>query len=323
MNDNNDILERLVAALDTKTQDTTSLKLVTQFFLDDEKATNANDTYLYYKKHLSAIVDYLDSIGITRVCDLNKKCINSYVIYAKDRGNKNNTINKKIVSLKSALKYCSEQGHIKSDTFNFLKKLRKDDVETETIPVELVKKILHYLVHLDSTNPFQLRMQMITFVLLDTGIRANELRQLKLDNINLDEQVITLTQTKTRQIRTCFLSDYTVKLLRQYIEVYAVTDFLIVGLHHGNQLHQNYIYKYVFDIIKKDLQISQSISPHKWRHTYATLCLVNGADLEFVRKTLGHTNLNTTQKYLHLSKQHLQDDHKQFSPLANIELDSI
>ncbi len=323
MNDNNDILERLVNALEVKTKDDTSLKLVSNYFLEDVHATSSTDTHAYYKKHIGAIVSYLDTIGITRVCDLNKTCINSYVIYAKNKGNKNNTINKKIVSLKSALKYCSEQGYIKSDTFSYLKKLRKDDVETETIPVELVKKILNYLINLDSYNPYQLRMQMVTFVLLDTGMRANELRQLKLENLDLDSKLITLTHTKTRQIRTCFLSDNTVKFLRMYIEAYPVNDFLMVGIKHGNQLHHNYVYKHVFDIIKKDLQISQSISPHKWRHTYATLCLVNGADLEFVRKTLGHTNLNTTQKYLHLSKEHLQDDHKQFSPLANIDIEPM
>jgi site-specific recombinase XerD len=59
----------------------------------------------------------------------------------------------------------------------------------------------------------------------------------------------------------------------------------------------------LFHKIRVVLGLQGSVSPHKWRHTFATSFLKRGGDLETLRILLGHTNLKTTQKYLHLSKQ--------------------
>jgi site-specific recombinase XerD len=82
-------------------------------------------------------------------------------------------------------------------------------------------------------------------------------------------------------------------------------------------MYPRYINQILSDIAKT-LSINQSISPHKWRHTYATMCLQNGANLEFVRKTIGHSNLQTTQKYLHLEREILSNQHKVYSPLSKL-----
>jgi site-specific recombinase XerD len=58
--------------------------------------------------------------------------------------------------------------------------------------------------------------------------------------------------------------------------------------------------------LKKRCQIKDNITPHKWRHTFATQFLRKGGDLETLRMLLGHTNLKTTQKYLHLSQDDIQ-----------------
>ncbi|QVK21806.1 tyrosine-type recombinase/integrase [Mycoplasmatota bacterium] len=61
-----------------------------------------------------------------------------------------------------------------------------------------------------------------------------------------------------------------------------------------------------------------SISFHKFRHTYATNYLENGANIEFVRETLGHAKITTTQEYLHLSNNHLKEQHSKYSPINKI-----
>jgi len=55
-------------------------------------------------------------------------------------------------------------------------------------------------------------------------------------------------------------------------------------------------------ILQKQWKITESISPHKWRHTFATTYIRNGGKLPFLQQLLGHANLKTTQKYLHLTK---------------------
>lgn len=62
---------------------------------------------------------------------------------------------------------------------------------------------------------------------------------------------------------------------------------------------------------KKEARYPREYKPHKWRHTFATTFIKNGGDLETLRLLLGHTNLKTTQKYLHLSKGDIVENYKQ------------
>ena len=87
------------------------------------------------------------------------------------------------------------------------------------------------------------------------------------------------------------MSDKTKKLLETYLELTKIINgYLIIEFRNKHQVYPRYINRILSDIGKR-LHINQRISPHKWRHTYATMCLQNGVNLEFVRKTLGHSNL--------------------------------
>jgi site-specific recombinase XerD len=68
------------------------------------------------------------------------------------------------------------------------------------------------------------------------------------------------------------------------------------------------------------LNIQDNITPHKWRHTFATTFLRRGGDLETLRMLLGHSNLKTTQKYLHLNHQ---DIRKQYAAIMNQPIKDI
>lgn len=61
------------------------------------------------------------------------------------------------------------------------------------------------------------------------------------------------------------------------------------------------------------------MSAHKLRHTYATLSLKNGGNLEYIRRTLGHNDIKTTQIYLELSDSDIEEAHNRFSPLSNLQ----
>ena len=69
---------------------------------------------------------------------------------------------------------------------------------------------------------------------------------------------------------------------------------------------------------KKDLKIPDNVSicPHKFRHTYASTCLNNGADIFHVLKLLGHTSLRMTQRYTHKKKNILKNEHERYSPMT-------
>jgi len=115
-----------------------------------------------------------------------------------------------------------------------------------------------------------------------------------------------------------FFSQKTNDILTEYIKfLNRKKGPLIIEFRNNEKVILRYINRILSDIAKK-LEITQSISPHKWRHTYVTMCLQNGANLEFVCKTLGHSNLQTTQKYLHLERKNMSKQHKAYSPLSKL-----
>jgi site-specific recombinase XerD len=149
-------------------------------------------------------------------------------------------------------------------------------------------------------------------------MRLSELVNLRVENINISTLAIQLTYTKTHRDRTVFISEKTSEILTEYIKLLNRKNGpLIIEFRTYEQVIPRYINRILSDIAKA-LKITQSISPHKWRHTYATMCLQNGANLEFVRKTLGHSNLQTTQKYLHVERTILHKQHKAYSPFTKL-----
>lgn len=75
----------------------------------------------------------------------------------------------------------------------------------------------------------------------------------------------------------------------------------------------------ILERIGKKAGIKRRLSPHKLRHSYATVSLKNGANLDYVRRTLGHTDITTTEVYLELTDADVQQAHKKFSPIANLK----
>lgn len=249
--------------------------------------------------------------------EITLKIMYDFIEFQKQNKVSNNTINKRIGILKQCLNFSVKNSFINSNPINGLTALRIRKRETITIPRYIILDILNYLEKL-KVNSINLRNKVIVYLLLDTGMRLSELVNLQTYNLDLSNNAINLTYTKTAHDRTVFISDKTKKLLETYLDVSKIKyGNIIIEFRKRKKVYPRYINRILSDIAQK-LSINQSISPHKWRHTYATMCLQNGANLEFVRKTLGHSNLQTTQKYLHLEREHLQKEHKSYSPLNKL-----
>ncbi len=138
-------------------------------------------------------------------------------------------------------------------------------------------------------------------------------------NINFDSRLIRLTETKTKKHRDVIMTPKTAIRVLEYVDKCVITDYLYVSVETGERINRVHFYRFS-DRMKKDLNIPKeiSISPHKYRHTMATMSLKNGASLEHIRKILGHSSLSITQKYLHLDKEELKKVHDQTSPIHSL-----
>ena len=314
-------LQELIKELIKYDHKTILIEEAIEIFLTKSKSKTKPDTVKYYEKHLYKVLAYFSSHGVKAVEDISNDILYKYVNHLKKRGLKNNTINKYIDCLNYALNYSLKLDYINSNPLSKFEKLPNDDIETITVDLKLVDRILNYLKS-QPENLLNVQNYLILLLLIDTGIRRRELINIEIKNISIINKTIYLTRTKTNKNRYIFLSDMTVNVLKKYLELLPDRKYKYLFINCVNlntQITDSKI-NWLIHNIKKDLKIPDhvSISPHKFRHTYATACLNNGADLVHIQKLLGHTSLRMTQRYTHKDKKLLKNEHELYTPLNSL-----
>jgi site-specific recombinase XerD len=159
-------------------------------------------------------------------------------------------------------------------------------------------------------------------ILYGTGIRREELVRLKIDDIDSGRMVIHVRQGKGRKDRDVMLSPKLLAELRDYWR--RASPRSKIYLFPGKGRHQNgdvpMQAKSVFDAVRqaaKRAGIDKHVHPHTLRHSFATHLLESGADLHTIQLLLGHADLKTTSRYLHLSERHIKAT---ASPLDSLTL---
>ncbi|MFZ9139454.1 MAG: tyrosine-type recombinase/integrase [Bacilli bacterium] len=253
-------------------------------------------TVQYYQFYFSIIKKYLGDMEISTIDD--EAVLNFIVTLKKFHPRmKNITINKVLSALKTTLKYGAN--HLINIT-----RLSESKTLIPLIPLPTIERILLTL-NKDLHRPIQLRNYLIVKILLETGLRMNELIHLQKINVDFHTQTIVVEMTKTHAHRiVCFLQD-TQALLQAWMSLHPSVPELFYNLKTKKKMTTASI-ESLFYQLKKRTGIQDNITPHKWRHTFATNFLRKGGDLETLRMLLGHSNLKTTQKYLHLNQHDIR-----------------
>lgn len=253
-------------------------------------------TVQYYQFYFSLMKKYLGDMEISTIDD--EVVLNFIVILKKFHPRmKNITINKVLSALKTTLKYGAN--HLINIT-----RLSESKTLIPLIPLPTIERILLTL-NKDLHRPIQLRNYLIVKILLETGLRMNELIHLQKINVDFHTQTIVVEMTKTHAHRiVCFLQD-TQALLQAWMSLHPSVPELFYNLKTKKKMTTASI-ESLFYQLKKRTGIQDNITPHKWRHTFATNFLRKGGDLETLRMLLGHSNLKTTQKYLHLNQHDIR-----------------
>ena len=151
------------------------------------------------------------------------------------------------------------------------------------------------------------------------GLRVSELVSLKISDLFFDEGFIKITGKGNKQ-RFVPIGSYTQK----YIEIYKdnIRSHLTIQKGHedtlflnrrGRQLTRAMIFTIIKDLAVK-IDLNKTISPHTFRHSFATHLLENGADLRSIQLMLGHESITTTEIYVHLDRKHLLEIMNTFHP---------
>lgn len=182
-----------------------------------------------------------------------------------------------------------------------------------------IGEIENLLNQIDLSHPQGHRNRAIIETLYGSGLRVSELVEMTLSNLFFKENIIRVFG-KGGKHRLVPLGAYAKKYLKIYIEEFRVhqnidpqSEDIVFLNRNGKGLSRMMI----FTIIKNLLpaaQIKKKVSPHSFRHSFATHLLENGADLRTIQTLLGHESITTTEIYTHLDTQHLKSTLEKYHP---------
>lgn len=186
------------------------------------------------------------------------------------------------------------------------------------LSVEEIEKLISCL---DLSKPDGIRNKALLEVLYGCGLRVSELINLKLSNLSLEIEYIKIVGKGDKE-RLIPIGDTAIRELKNYIKNVRsqVTikagneDFVFIN-RLGTHLSRVMVFKIVKDLALK-ANINKNISPHTFRHSFATHLIEGGADLRAVQEMLGHESITTTEIYTHLDREYLRSVIQSFHPRA-------
>lgn len=258
-------------------------------FLHYVKINLSDGTYRCYKNHLDYTIKYFNENKILYSNQINLDVLSNFINYQKERCVKNSTINKRLKPLKLMYRF----NNILNNEIFLQKKLKEDKKTFPILSKYEMQKLNIYL----SNSKLSFRNQLLIQLLIDTGVRLNEVLNIKVKNINFDTSSIYLDITKTKENRYVYFTKNTLTLLTRYIlENNLTKNDKLFNLTSSGVLS-------LFYRIKKTLNFTE-FHPHMLRHGLATNLNKKGMSVFEIQLIMGHTNVATTQRYIHLD----QDD---------------
>lgn len=189
-----------------------------------------------------------------------------------------------------------------------------------TLPDTLSEEEINRIVAtIDLSSPHGERNRAILEMLYGCGLRVSELVELKLSDLFLEDGFIQVLG-KGNKKRLVPIADYTKKILNIYLQQVRVhlkinpsfSDHIFIN-NRGAGLSRSMIFRLVKSYAKL-ADIKKNISPHTFRHSFATHLLKNGADLRSIQMMLGHESITTTEIYTHIDREFLRDNINKYHP---------
>ncbi len=218
--------------------------------------------------------------------------------------------------IKAFYKYLLTEDIIKSDPSELLESPKVRRKLPDTLSYEEINKIIAAL---DLSKPEGMRNKAILETLYGSGLRVSELTELKLSNLYLDIEFIKVTGKGNKE-RLVPIGSEAIKALKIWIENVRVhnpikrgeEDYVFLN-RRGTRLSRQIIFLTIKGLAET-IGLKKKISPHTFRHSFATHLVEGGADLRAVQEMLGHESITTTEIYTHLDREYLKSTISQFHP---------
>lgn len=274
-------------------------------YLKNEKNYSKN-TIDSYKDDLYKFFEFNNKKDMKNVTEED---IMKYLKSLNDRDAKRASISRKISTLKSFYKYLNFKKIISNNPTTYILYPKREKKLPNYIEYNELESILKS--SLEGKNKY--RANLIIELLYATGIRVSELVNIKISDIDFNEQSIRVMGKGSKE-RIVFFGDYALDAINNYInkERNSLSEWLFPN-NKNNPLSTRSI-ELIIDKIMENVSIKSKVSPHTLRHTFATHMLNSGCDIRVVQELLGHENLTTTEVYTHITNEELRNTYLKCHP---------
>ena len=291
-----------------------------KLYLKIERGLSQN-SITNYEFDIKKLIQYLDEHNIdVSPIDISNDVIQPF-IYELSKVLNPRSQSRLISGLRSFFSYLIFEDYRKTNPLDHIESPKIGRKLPDTLSIEDIDKLIAAIDLSKTYNGIYIgeRDRAILETLYSCGLRVSELTNLKISDLFFEEGFIKVTGKGDKQ-RFVPIGSHTQK----YINIYRkeVRSHILIVPEFKDTLFLNYRGKkltraMIFTIIKllaKKINLQKTISPHTFRHSFATHLLENGADLRSIQLMLGHESITTTEIYMHVDRSHLKDVLNKFHP---------
>ena len=288
-------------------------------YLAVEKNFSEHTVSAYCSDVISFII-WLNGSDCTKV-DFNK--LREYLHFIQKFDYKKTTVARKTASIRTFYKFMFREKYVDNNPSASLTAPKRPKSLPKFLTPQEVEQILS---NIKIETPAGFRNRVILELLWATGMRVSELSNLNFGDLNLDENEIRVFGKGAKE-RIVLISERAKKYLMQYINsarkliapeynIGDITDDSPIFINSTGYRLQNKTIRNAINDVVSQIELPKKVTPHVFRHSFATKLIENGADLRVVQELLGHAGISNTQIYTHISLKHMQDVYESAHPHA-------
>ena len=286
-----------------------------KIYLKSEKNFSSH-TIRAYSSDVYTFLIWADNLNVD---EIDTKKFSEYLYFIQKINYTKTTIARKIASIRAFYKFLFTEEIIENNPSDAICAPKKPKSLPDFMSEEEVENILR---NVKIETPAGFRNRVIFELLWVSGMRISELSGLNYENLNLEQNEIKVLGKGSKE-RIVLIPDKTKESLKNYIE--NVSDLIcktkktpsspLFINYNGYRLQNQSIRKALNEVVQK-IELPKKITPHIFRHSFATKLLENGADLRIVQELLGHASISNTQIYTHISGARLKSVYDSAHPRA-------
>lgn len=275
------------------------------------------------KAYYSDILGYLLWLSDTNCTEVNFSKVREYLHFIQKFDYKKTTIARKIASVRTFYKYLYREKLVETNPALNLNTPKRPKSLPKFLTSDEITKIINST---PMDTPAGYRNRVILELLWVTGMRVSELSGLNFGDLNLAQNEITVFGKGSKE-RIVLISEHCKTFLQRYLEftrplvargfkLEPITDTTPVFINNTGYRLQNKTIRNVINDVVNSIKLPKKVTPHMFRHSFATRLIEHGADLRIVQELLGHASISNTQIYTHVSTQRLKQVYDEAHPRA-------